>query len=82
MVVQLHRKVVRLGLGLLRDAGRILGPLVEVVRQGPHVVKELGKHRPAAIGVHQRGPMMSRPRALTASRSSTRWTVSPSSMTI
>jgi len=53
VVVELHGKVVGLGLGALRDARRVLGALMKVVRERAHVVEKLGKHRPAAVFAHQ-----------------------------
>jgi hypothetical protein len=48
-VVVLRRKVVALGLALLAGQRGMLEALVHVVRDRPHVVEELGVHRPAVV---------------------------------
>ena len=48
-VVVLRREVVALGLAFLADQLGLLGALVHVVRDRPHVVEELRVHRPAAV---------------------------------
>ena len=53
-IVVLRAKVVALGLAFLPDEGRILGRLMEVVRDRAHVVKELGIDGPPLVLVPQR----------------------------
>ncbi len=48
-VVVLRREIVGLGLALLPDKGGLFGILVHVVRDGPHVVEELGIDGPLLV---------------------------------
>ena len=48
-VVELRREVVRLGLAFLADELGLLGVLVHVVRDRPHVVEELRVDRPLLV---------------------------------